>query len=108
MMKPSPLVLIGAGYFARFQAEAWQRLPDARLTAVVDSIPGKARDFAAEFAIPHAYVSLDEALEHEQPTFVDIATRPESHLPLVQQAAARGLHAICQKPMAPSWDECLT
>jgi D-apiose dehydrogenase len=107
MTSPSKLVMIGAGYFARFQAEAWRRLPDANLTAVVDSIPGKAREFAAEFNIPNAYTSLDDALAHEQPAFVDIATRPESHLPLVQQATARGLHVICQKPMAPTWDECL-
>lgn len=46
-------------------------------------------------------------LEKEKPDFVDIATRPEAHLELVTVAARRGLHVICQKPMAPSWEECV-
>jgi predicted dehydrogenase len=44
-------------------------------------------------------------MDRERPDFVDIATRPESHLPLVQAAAARGIHVICQKPMAPTWED---
>ena len=58
------VVLIGAGYFAQFQAEAWKRMegrlssPPAETTpqsaagksplqiaAVADSVPGKARAF---------------------------------------------------------------
>jgi predicted dehydrogenase len=100
-------VLIGAGYFARFQAEAWRRIPAAEIVAVADPVAGKARSFADEFGIAGAYESTDEALERELPDFVDIATRPESHLELVRGAARRGLHVICQKPMAPTWDDCV-
>src|SRR5688500_16073194 len=46
-------------------------------------------------------------LDKERPTFVDIATRPESHLGLVRLAAEHGVHVICQKPMAPTWEECV-
>src|SRR5436190_16485024 len=105
MTKPSTLVMIGAGYFARFQAEAWKRLAAANCAAVVDAVPGKAREFANEFGIASGYESLDAAFEREKPDFVDIATRPEAHLPLTRAAAARGVHVICQKPMAPTWDE---
>jgi predicted dehydrogenase len=100
-------VLIGAGYFAQFQAEAWQRIPAAAIVAVADSAPGKARAFAETFGIPHAYESVDEALDREKPDFVDIVTRPESHLDLTRRAAQRGLHVICQKPMAPTWEDCV-
>ncbi len=37
--------------------------------------------------------------------FVDIATRPMDHLPLVKTCASRGCHVLCQKPMAPSMSE---
>jgi predicted dehydrogenase len=100
-------VMIGAGYFAQFQAEGWQRIPEAEITAVVDSSPGKARGFAERFGIPRAYESVAEALVHERPDFVDIATRPEPHLELTRLAASHRAHVICQKPMAPSWEECL-
>jgi D-apiose dehydrogenase len=104
---PTRGVLVGAGYFARFQAEAWKRIPAAEIVAVADSAPGKARAFAAEFGIPRAYESAAEALDRERPDFVDVATRPESHLELTRDAARRGIHVICQKPMAPAWDDCV-
>src|SRR5262245_46584262 len=100
-------VLVGAGFFARFQAEAWKRIAAAEIVAVVDSVPDKARAFAAEFSIPRAYESATEALDRERPDFVDLATRPESHLELTCAAARRGVHVICQKPMAPSWVDCV-
>ncbi len=100
-------ILIGAGNFARFQAEAWRRIPVAEIVAVADPLPGKARNFADEFEIPRAYDSAEEAIDRERPDFVDIATRPDSHLELTHSAARRGIHVICQKPMAPTWEDCV-
>jgi predicted dehydrogenase len=99
-------VLIGAGYFARFQAEAWRRLPAFEFAAVADAVPGKAQAFAREFGIPKAYSSVEEMLAKERPYIVDIATRPESHLELTTLAASHKADVICQKPMAPSMREC--
>jgi predicted dehydrogenase len=104
-------VLIGAGYFAQFQAEAWKRLEEQSqrrldFRAVADLAPGKAQEFAAKHGIPRAYESVEAMFEREKPDFVDIATRPESHLPLTGLAASRGIHVICQKPMAPTMPEC--
>ncbi len=46
-------------------------------------------------------------LDTEQPDFIDIITPPETHLTAVRLAAARGIAIICQKPLAPTWDECV-
>ena len=119
-------VLIGAGYFAQFQAEAWKRLegqlssrpneeekssaagkPALQFAAVADPIPGKAKEFATKHGIARAYESVEEMLEAEKPDFADIATRPESHLELTRLIARRGVHVICQKPMAPTMAECV-
>lgn len=59
----------------------------------------------AEAAAPRAYTSIEEMLDRERLDFVDIATRPETHLPLVRKVVQRGVPVICQKPMAPSWEE---
>ena len=99
-------VLIGAGYFARFQAEAWHRIPGVRIVAVADPAPRKAAAFAQEFKIARAFESVIDMLAAERPDFVDIATRPESHLELTTLAAQSGAHVICQKPMAPSLADC--
>lgn len=99
--------LISAGYFAQFQAQAWRRLPQVDLAAVADPAPGKAQAFAEKFGIARAYESVETMLEQERPAFVDVATRPETHLELTRQLARRKIHVICQKPMAPTWDECV-
>lgn len=94
--------IIGCGYFAQFQIEGWRRMPEVELVASADPDLARARN-----AAPRAYASAEEMLDHEQLDFVDIATRPEWHLPLVRLAAERRVPAICQKPMAPTWPDCL-
>ncbi len=97
--------LIGAGFFARFHAEGWNRVPDAEITAVCDPASGKAAAFAAAFGIARAYEDVGEMLDTEDPDFADIATRPDTHLGLVETCAGRGIDIICQKPMAPTMKE---
>jgi len=108
-MSPSNLkgVMIGAGYFAQFHAEGWSRTSGAAIVAVADATAGRASEFAAKWNIPRADVDAAEMLDREKPDFVDIVTRPEAHLPLTELAASKGIHVICQKPMAPSWQDCL-
>lgn len=101
-MKPQRVALIGAGFFAQFQAEAWKRMPGVDLVAVADPAPGKAREFAAKHGIARAYESVAAMLDAERPDVADIATRPDTHLALTQLVASRGIHVICQKPMAPT------
>jgi predicted dehydrogenase len=105
--RPLKGILVGAGFFAQFHAEAWRRLDGASITAVCDVAPGRAVAFAAEYGIPRAYEDVEAMLDAERPEFVDLVTRPETHLPLGLLAAERGAHVICQKPMAPTLAECI-
>lgn len=105
--EPLKGVMIGAGRFARFQAEAWRRVEGAQIVAVADAAPGRAEEFSEHFRIASAYHDAAEMLDRERPDFVDIVTRPDSHLELVRLAARCGASVICQKPMAPSWEECV-
>ncbi|MEY2877777.1 MAG: Inositol 2-dehydrogenase [Verrucomicrobiota bacterium] len=108
-MKKLRGVALGAGYFSRFQYEAWARLPAVEIVAVVNRDVAKARDTAARYGIPRAaaWSELAAVLDAERPDFVDIITPPETHLEAVRLAAARGIAIICQKPLAPTWDECV-
>jgi len=94
--------IIGCGFFGRIHLEAWRRIPEAQIVAACDLNPELARQSA-----PRAFRSAEQMLEGEQLDFVDIATRPESHLPLVRLAAAHKIPAICQKPMAPAWADAV-
>jgi len=94
--------IVGCGYFAQFQLAAWKRMPDVEIVAASDLDPARAKA-----AAPHAFQSAAEMLEREQLDFVDIATRPASHLELVRLTLARGIPTIRQKPMAATWEEGL-
>ena len=80
--------LIGAGYFAQFHAEAWARMPGARLAGVCDSDRAKAEATAArhggvafgDLAAMLAEIALD-LLDIAAPPPVHFARGPVSRLP---------------------------
>src|SRR5262245_48826550 len=95
--------LVGCGYVSQFHLEAWAYQSLGRLTAVCDRDEAKARA-GCRHGVCAAYTDAEEMLARERPDFVEICTRPESHLELVRLAAAAGVHVLCQKPIAPNLD----
>lgn len=83
--------LIGCGFFGQFQLEAWRRMKDVEIVATCDADPARGATFT----------DAAKMLETQALDFVDIATRPESHLALTGLAVSRKLPVILQKPMAP-------
>jgi predicted dehydrogenase len=97
-------VTVGCGFFSRIQMESWQRVTGAQMVAACDLDAAKAEAFSRDFGMK-AYTSLAAMLDKEGPDFVDVATRPATHVPLVEQVAARRLPVLCQKPMAETWED---
>ena len=97
--------LIGCGYISQRQLWAWKQIPEVEIVAVCDLDKKKAQGRAAEFDIPTVYTDYGRMLDEETLDFVDIATRPNTHLELVAAGAQRGLHVLCQKPVAASLAE---
>jgi predicted dehydrogenase len=100
-------VCLGAGYFSHFQYEAWGRMPEVEIVALANRNAERAREVAARHGVPRVYRwdELERMLDTERPDFVDIITPPETHLELVRRVAPRGIAVICQKPLAPTWEE---
>jgi len=100
-------VCVGAGYFSRFQYEAWHRFDNVSIVANCNRSVDKAEKYANEFGIPATYSIEDFStmLKVEKPDFVDIITPPETHLDLCRLAIEAGVAIICQKPLAPTWPE---
>ncbi|MGC6467780.1 MAG: Gfo/Idh/MocA family protein [Akkermansiaceae bacterium] len=107
MHTPLRGVIVGAGYFSRFQYDSWNRIAEVDIVANCNRSVDKAEDFAKEFNIPRSYSieQFEEMLVTEKPDFVDIITPPETHLDLCRIAFKHGIHIICQKPLAPTWEE---
>lgn len=99
------IACVGAGYFAQFHLEAWKRIPEVNLVAICDQEEAKATAFAEKYAIPKVYTNVDELLAREALDVLDIITPPETHFAICQKAAQKGIHLICQKPLAPTLEE---
>jgi predicted dehydrogenase len=97
--------MIGCGYISQQQLWAWSQVADAEIVAVCDVDEAKARGRADEFGIGAAYTDYRQMLAEHDLDFVDIATRPMTHLEMVRAGAERGLHVLCQKPVADTLDE---
>lgn len=97
-------VCLGAGYFARFQYEAWNRIPEVDIVALANRNPERAAAAAERHSVPkvYAWADLEQMLDEEKPDFVDIITPPETHLDLVKLIAPKGINIVCQKPVAPT------
>src|SRR5262249_26538316 len=91
--------IVGCGFFAQHHLEAWRRIPEAQIVAACALQLERARK-----AAPRAYASAEEMLDREKLDFLDIATRAESHLPMVRLAVSARIPIICQKPVAPDWE----
>jgi predicted dehydrogenase len=95
---------LGAGYFAPFQYEAWTRIPEVDITAICDRDASRATPLLAGYRIPRYYDDWRAMIDAEAPDFVDIITPPETHEEMCRYAAERGVHIICQKPLAPDYE----
>jgi D-apiose dehydrogenase len=98
--------LAGAGWVAPHHLKAWQQLRGrARVVAIADPAVETARARAEAFGVPSVYPSADAMLEHERLDVLDVASPRETHAPICRLAADRSLPIICQKPLAPTFDE---
>lgn len=78
---------------------AWKKLPDLEVVAVVDLNLEAARALAAHHGVPHASAEL-QSLLNLKPDIVDICTPNMAHTPAVLAALHAGCHVLCEKPLA--------
>lgn len=105
MGKQLRVAVAGLG-IGREHLEAYARLRDAfEVVAVCDLDAGKAAAVAADFGIPVHTSQLADLLASGRLDIVDICTPPHTHLALIEQVLAAGLHVICEKPLVGSLEE---
>ncbi|MBX6770457.1 MAG: Gfo/Idh/MocA family oxidoreductase [Chloroflexi bacterium] len=93
--------IVGAGGIAEHaHVPAYLQQPDARLVAIADVVPERARALAEKNGIPRAYGSLEELLLDPDVDAVSITTPNAYHAPTAIAALEAGKHVFCEKPPA--------
>jgi predicted dehydrogenase len=78
---------------------------NSELAAIVSRDRERGRAAAERTGAQHHYTSVDE-IDMGAVDGVFVVTPNQLHAPISIAAARRGLHVICEKPMAPSLAEC--
>ena len=92
--------IFGTGFIARVHAVALQAL-GVEIVAVC----GRTREGAEAFDLGNAYDDLGALLEREHVDVLHVCTPNALHAPAAMAAIGRGLHVVCEKPLAVSTDE---
>jgi predicted dehydrogenase len=79
---------------------------DVKIVAVADICADRRRKAGENIAGARVYEDVESLLAAEkQLDFVDIATPPSEHARIARLAFDRGLHVLCEKPLATSTEE---
>ena len=93
--------LIGAGFAAHFHFASYAKVwgEDFEVAAIAGRSPEKAKVLADLFGIERCHESIEALLGDPDIDAVDICVPNHLHIPLILQAAERGKHIICEKPL---------
>jgi UDP-N-acetyl-2-amino-2-deoxyglucuronate dehydrogenase len=97
-MKKWNFGIIGAGLIADFHGKAIESLPNAALKGICGTNQQKVRSLAEKYNC-RAYGSHSEMLSSDEIDIVTIATPSGAHMEPAIEAAQKGKHVICEKPL---------
>lgn len=93
------LILIGPGSMGMARGRCFNRIPGARLEAVVSRSEEKTLQAAAELGVPLAGTDLDRIADQKNPDAVIIAALNSAHYDLIKWALGRGLDVFVEGPL---------
>lgn len=96
-------ILIGAGVVGERILQQAANSTSVEIVAMYDANTERLQEMAARYNV-QTTSSLEELLEIEA-EFAYIGTPPISHMSLTEACAKRGLHIICEKPLAHNIEE---
>ena len=99
--------LIGCGRAGMIHARNYKnKIENARMVAVVDSVEDAARAAAKELNIEKYYTDYKSILSDPEVDAVIVVAPTNLHKQIVLDCAAAGKHIFCEKPMAMTVEEC--
>src|SRR5947208_1772751 len=97
--------LIGCGKVGQIHAAALRELPESEFVAVCDRDGARAAGFAEHHGT-RAFTDVAAMLRDAAPQAVMVCTPHPLHAAAVIEAAAAGVHALVEKPLAANLADC--
>ncbi len=100
MSDPVKIAVVGGGYGAKVPLPAYVALAEFEPVAVWSRRPERALELAAKFGLALGTADLDDLLSCPGLEAVHVAGPVAQHAEVAIAAARRGLHVMCEKPLA--------
>lgn len=105
MTKKPRFGVLGSGAICETMLPLLAALPSCELTAIASRSEGRARQVAAQYAIPHAFGSYQALLESGAADCVYIALPNALHVEWAAKALRLGHNVLCEKPLGVGYRE---
>ena len=100
--RPLRVVVAGSGFVVPYHLAGWQAVAGVTVEAIVARNIEAGSALAQRFGIAEVDADLAGTLDRLQPDILDICTPASVHAEQARLAAGRGIHFMCQKPLADS------
>lgn len=94
------IAVAGGGYGSKVALPVYEELEQFEPVAVWSRRPGRARELARQAGLQLGTADLDELLAFPGLEAVHVATPVVTHPAFARAVLARGLHLLCEKPLA--------
>src|SRR5262245_16929429 len=101
------LLLLGTGGIAGHHIAEFAAIPECRIVACVDRIPGRAKAFAEANGIGRSFEALEKAIDWDGFDAAINCTPDGAHMATTLALLAAGKHVFCEKPLAPNYADAL-
>lgn len=99
--------VIGLGAIGERLIQAFTAHKNTEVTAVVDTNKERAMSMAKKLGGVHWYADHKELLANEELDLVYIAVPPKFHHAVAIDVIEKGIHLLCEKPLANSLEEAI-
>lgn len=100
--------IIGCGRVTELKSgPAYQKVAGFKLYAVMRRNIEKAKDYALRHGVHKFYDNADDLINNPEIDAIYIATPPDTHGYYALKVAAAGKICCIEKPMAPTYEECV-
>jgi UDP-N-acetylglucosamine 3-dehydrogenase len=93
------VAILGFGFIGKAHGEAYSQLPNVELIAIGGCSKQRVQEWKAPYPVQY-YPDADTLLQSSGADIVDICLPTFLHEEFVTKAAERGMHVICEKPLA--------
>lgn len=100
--------IIGTSWWAdAMHLPALAAHPQAKLVAIGGRNPETTQAMAARWDIPHVYTQWEEMISQANLDALVVSTANDTHYSISLAALERGIHVLCEKPLALTYPQAL-